>query len=68
MDIIGRIGRLKNIPSISSEFRNLKCKIIGKNPIDINIMFLEGEYKNCVIYGVKIECIELTNNLIMETE
>lgn len=68
MDIIGRIGRVKNISSVRSEFRNLKCKIIGKSSIGVTIVFLEGEYKNYGKYYVKIECIELINNLIMETE
>ena len=67
MDIIGRIGRLKNIPSVIPEFRNIRCKITGKNKIGVNIVFLEGEYKHCN-YGAKIECIELINNLITETE
>lgn len=68
MDIIGRIGRIKNIPSVKSEFINLKCKIVGKNSTGINVVFLEGEYKNYGRYNAKIECIELINNLIMETE
>ena len=71
MDIIGRIGRVKNIPDIRSEFINLKCKIVGKNLADVNfvdIVFLEGIYKNSGSYRSKIEYIELTNNLIMETE
>lgn len=71
MDIIGRIGRVKNIPDIRSEFINLKCKIVGKNLADVNfvdIVFLEGKYKYSGSYRSKIEYIELTNNLIMETE
>lgn len=71
MDIIGRIGRVKNILGIRSEFINLKCKIVGKNLADVNfvdIVFLEGIYKNSGSYRSKIEYIELTNNLIMETE
>lgn len=68
MDIIGRIGRIKNIPSIRSEFINLKCKIVGKNSTGVDIVFLEGRYKYCGSYRSKIEYIELTNNLIMETE
>ena len=71
MDIIGRIGKVKNLPGIRSEFINLKCKIVGKNPAGVNtvyIVFLEGRYKYSGSYSSKIEYIELTNNLIMETE
>ena len=68
MDIIGRIGKVKNLPDIRSEFINLKCKIVGKDQLYVNIVFLEGRYKNTGSYRSKIEYIELTNNLIMETE
>ena len=68
MDIIGRIGRIKNMPYVKSEFINLKCKIVGKNLTGVNVVFLEGEYKNYGRYNAKIEYIELTKNLIMETE
>ena len=71
MEIIGRIGKIKKLPIIRSEFINLKCKIVGKDQLHVNtvyIVFLEGRYKHSGSYRTKIEYIELTNNLIMETE